>query len=189
MAQALDGPKIIRAGVVAVHRFENPIGARLHRQMQLRHQRRQVAMRGDEIVIHVAGMAGAVAQARDAGNFRKAMHQPPERRCAAARVLAVIGVDVLADQRELAHARAGQALGLGDDRLDRPRDLHAARVRHDAEGAELVAALLHGDESRHAALADRRAARRGKPVEFCLGREFRSMIRPRSARASISGSR
>ena len=65
--------------------------------------------------------------------------------------LAVIGVDVLAEQRDLAHARAGERSRLGDDCRDRPRDFGAARIGHDAEGAELVAAFLHGDESADAA--------------------------------------
>ena len=117
-------------------------------------------------------MAGGVAQPRDAGNVREPVQQPAERRGAAVRVLAVIGVDVLADQRDLADAGVGQPLRLGDDLGDRPRHFGAARVGHDAEGAELVAAFLHGDEGRHAALADRRAARRGEMVELVLDRKF-----------------
>ncbi len=129
-------------------------------------------MRGDEIVVHVARMAGGVAQPRDAGNLREPMQQPAERRGAAVQILAVIGVDVLADQRDLAHAGVGQALGLGDDLCDRARHFRAARIGHDAEGAELVAAFLHGDEGRHAALADRGAARRGEMVELVLDRKL-----------------
>ena len=47
-AYPLDDAQIVRAGVAAVHRFENAVGARLHRQMQMRHQRRQVAVRRDQ---------------------------------------------------------------------------------------------------------------------------------------------
>ena len=164
--------KIVGAGVAAVHRVENAVGARLHRQMQLRHQRRQIAMRGDEAVIHVARMARGVAQTRDTGNFGEPMQQPSQRRGAAACVLAVIAVDVLADQRDLAHARVGKPLGLGDDLCDRPRHLGAARVGHDAEGAELVAAFLHGDEGRDAALARRGLARRREMIELVLDRKL-----------------
>ena len=71
----------------------------------------------------------------------------------------MIGVDVLADQHDLANAGIGEAFGLGDDFFDRPRQFGAARVGHNAEGAELVAALLHGDEAGDAAL--RVAARLG----------------------------
>ena len=76
--------------------------------------------------------------------------QPRQRPGAAVGAPAVIGVDVLAEQRDLAHAMIGKAAGLGLHVGDGPRELGAARVGHDAEGAELVAALLHGEERRHA---------------------------------------
>ena len=104
-------------------------------------------MGGDQLVVHVARMAGGVAQPRDAGNLGEPMQQPRRAsRRAPSGALAVIGVDVLAEQRDLAHAGIGQPLGLGDDLRDRPRDFGAARIGHDAEGAELVAAFLHGEE-------------------------------------------
>ena len=113
------------------------------------------------------------------------MQQPAERPGAPVRALAVIGVDVLADQRDLAHAGVGQPLDLGDDLVDRPRHLGAARIGHDAEGAELVAAFLHGDEGRDAARAHRRAARRARCVELVLDRKLGVDARSplRSARA------
>ena len=76
---------------------------------------------------------------------------------------AVIGVDVLADERDLAHAGLRQCRDFGDDFLHRTRDFGAARIRHDAEGAELVAAFLHRDESGDAARPHRAtAAARGR---------------------------
>ena len=45
IAQAVDDVEIIGARVPAVHGRENAVGARLHRQMQLRHELRQIAMR------------------------------------------------------------------------------------------------------------------------------------------------
>ena len=68
-AQPRDDVEIIGARVAAVHGSENAVGARLHRQMQLRHQLRQIAMRRDQIVVHVARMAGGVAQPLDAGDL------------------------------------------------------------------------------------------------------------------------
>ena len=101
---------------------------------------------------------------------------------------AVIGVDVLADQRHLAHAGVGQALDLGDDLRDRPRDFGAARIGHDAEGAELVAAFLHGDEGGNAARArsPRGAARRARRT--CPRPEIRCRRPARRARARASSS-
>ena len=84
----------------------------------------------------------------------------------------MIGVDVLPDQRDLAHAGLGEVAHLVEDLLDRPRDFGAARIRHDAEGAELVAAFLHGDEGRDAARARRGLARRGQEAEFVLDRKL-----------------
>ena len=78
-AQPLDDVEIIGAGVAAVHGVQYAIGAGLHRQMQLRHQPRQVAMRRDQFVVHVARMAGGVAQPVDAGNFGEALKQPRQR--------------------------------------------------------------------------------------------------------------
>jgi len=49
--------------VLAVHRLENAIRARLDRQMQIRHQGFDSAMRRNQVVRHVARMAGDVAQA------------------------------------------------------------------------------------------------------------------------------
>ena len=40
-------------------------------------------------------------------------------RAAVAAQVAAVGVDVLAEQRHLAHAVAGEALGLGDELLER----------------------------------------------------------------------
>jgi hypothetical protein len=62
----------------------------------------------------------------------------------------VIGVHVLAQQRDLAHAALHQIARLARTR-HRAADLGAAGIGHDAEGAELVAALLHGQERRRAA--------------------------------------
>ena len=61
----------------------------------------------------------------------------------------VIGVDVLPQQRELAHAAVGQAARLGLDVGDGARELRAPRIGHDAERAELVATLLHRQKRRH----------------------------------------
>ena len=129
-------------------------------------------MGGDQIVIHVAWMARGIAQAPEAGHIGEPPQQYTERRRRAVVVVAVIGVHVLPDQRHLAHARGGQPFDLGDDLADRTRDFAAARIGHHAEGAELVATFLHGDEGGNPALGDRLARRRGEHVEFVLDREF-----------------
>jgi len=59
-----------------------------------------------------------------------------------------------------------------DDSCHRARYFRAARIRHHAEGAELVAAFLHRDERGDAARADRGGLRRRQKAEFVLDREF-----------------
>ena len=58
-----------------------------------------------------------------------------------AHVVAAVGVDRLAQQGQLAHARVGELPRLGEDALGRPADLASAGRRHDAESAEHVAAF------------------------------------------------
>ena len=68
----------------------------------------------------------------------------------------------------------GEAARLGLDVGDGARELGAARVGHDAEGAELVAALLHGEERRRGAWPGARSgsaanlSSSGKPVSTML---------------------
>ena len=101
--------QIIVGGVLAVHRRQHRIRARLHRQMQKRHQLFDLAMGRDQIVVHVAGMAGGVADARhilDGGNGLRSA-APESSLCR--RVPAAIGIDVLAQQHDLARALAARA--------------------------------------------------------------------------------
>ena len=118
-------------------------------------------------------MAGRVTQANDAGNFGEAAQQGAERPDPSVRSLAVIGVDVLPDQGDFAHAIVGKPLHVVDDPGDRPRYFGAACVGHDAERAEFIAAFLHRDERRNSTRADRLRLRRGQKSEFVLDREFR----------------
>ena len=193
-ADALDQPEIVGGRVAAVHRLQDAVGAGLHRQMQIGHQRRQVAMRGDQRVVHVARMAGGVAQPRQAGDFGEpgtASWPSPHSR--AVRPLAVPGVDVLAEQRDLADAGGSKPLGLGDDLRDRPRNFRAARIGHHAEGAELVAALLDGEEGGDAAAPDRGSGRAPADARTCPRSRSRSRRpsrrRGRGARHRAAGGR
>jgi hypothetical protein len=88
------------------------------------------------------------------------------------RSAAVIGIYVLPDQRHVAHAGIGKAPDLGGDFFHRPRNFHAARIGHDAECAELVAAFLHGHKSRHAAAPRRGNRRRRHVIELFFRGKF-----------------
>src|SRR5262249_13000096 len=58
---AVDDAEVIRPRVAAVHRLEDAIGARLHRQVQVWHELGVVAVGGDQLVRHVGRVAGGVA--------------------------------------------------------------------------------------------------------------------------------
>jgi len=82
-------------------------------------------------VAHVARVAGGVAQPLDARHVRRAFRaNRASDQAEPSSPFAVIGVDVLAKQRDLLHARAkASALRLLDDARDRPRKNSApARV-------------------------------------------------------------
>src|SRR5262249_44093710 len=149
----VDDLEIRRARMTTIHRIKNTIGTGLHRKMQLRHQHRQIAMRSNELVVHVAGMASGVTQACDARNLGDLIKQRAEGRTASVRSLSMIGIDVLTDEYDLANAGVGETFDFGDDFFDWPRDLGTARVGHDAEAAKLITTFLHGDECRHTTAA------------------------------------
>ena len=89
--------------------------------------------------------------------------------------LAAIGVHGLPEQRDLANAGRGQRARLAQDRRRRAADLAAARERHDAEAAEEVAALHHGQVG--AAGRGRLQIRVARPA----GRSARGRCSPRCA--------
>ena len=99
-----------------------------------------------------------------------------------------VRVDGLAEQHDLAIAGVGELADLAQHLARRRAALAAARERHHAERAELVAAALDRDEARDAVAADRaRQALVGLGlVELdvdssgCAARR----ARPRAARAS-----
>ena len=135
-------------------------------------------------------MRGREADALDARNRRDVVDQsreigagcrPPSRR---------VGVDVLAEQRDLAHALAREVRDLVQHLLERAADFLAARVGHDAEAAVLAAAFHDRNEGGGAL-----RARRGQVVELLdLGeadvdlRAARALAAPRSSRAGGAGS-
>ena len=127
-AQAPDDVEIVGRLVAAVHRFQHAVGARTAPADEEGHELRQGAMRVDQILRPCP---------RDGWSYSAAAQRPAcAARCSKRRssgqspavgVLAAIGVDVLADQRDLAHARVDEAVRLGDDFGD-PREISAPRV-------------------------------------------------------------
>ena len=83
--------------------------------MHERHQSVEIAVGIDERVLDVARMAGRVAQPDDARNFGETIQQLAERPGLPVGTVAMIGVDVLPDEGDFAHAVACQALDVLDD--------------------------------------------------------------------------
>ena len=68
--------------------------------------------------------------------------QAPQAPCFSVRPLAVIGIHVLAEQDNFARASSNHTSASANTCRRGPRIFRAARVRHDAERAEFVAAFL-----------------------------------------------
>ena len=126
-AHALDDVEIVAPRVAAVHRGQDAVGARLHRQMQIGRERRVLGVGGDQLLVHVVGVRGRIAQAQHAGDFAAAASSAGEvagRR----RRRAVIGVDVLPDQGEFARARPRRGVSISPSTWPTGRETSAPRV-------------------------------------------------------------
>ncbi len=110
---------------------------RLHRQVQVRHELRHARVRVDQPRRELLRMRRRVADALDAGDLGDVFEQRREVGDVvgdvAASASAAIRVDVLAEQRDLAHALVGQAGDLGQHVVERratpPRRACTARRR------------------------------------------------------------
>jgi hypothetical protein len=99
---------------------------------------RELGVGADHVLLHVGGVRARVADAVEALDRVELAQQRGERRPRPR--AAPVGVDVLAQQRHLAHPVGGQTAHLGDELVRRPRDLATARRGHDAVRADHVAA-------------------------------------------------
>ena len=96
--------------------------------------------------------------------------------------VAAVGVDVLAEQRDLDDAVGGELLDLVHDVAHPPADLPPAHRRHDAERARVVAADLDRDPRRVIDLAPGRQRRR---IRLVLLEDLDDRpVDPRPARAA-----
>ena len=131
---------VLRDGVPPPHAREHGIGPMLHGQVEVRHQLRDVAEALDQFSGQVHRMAGGETDPGKAGHGSDAANERRERAPSG------VGVDVLADERDLADADADEGVDLADDLRVGTRDLATARVRDDAKRADVVAALHREDE-------------------------------------------
>jgi len=155
--------------------------------MQERHQHRQVPMRRDQRIVHVAGVRCGVAKPQQAGQFPSSRQQASEPPGAAIGRRAVPGIDVSGEQRisraPCPTSRRASAITAAAGGWSRHRV-----CRHDTEAAEPVAAppgiVQKGGDSLR-----RRRVR--QEVELVLGRKIGLDHRAAGpgARAIISASR
>ena len=111
-AYARNNVEIVGDAMAAVHRLQHIVGAGLDRQMEIGRERWNVAMGLDEILAHVVGVRGRITHAADPGHSGGGADQRCEPDRLAASVEPVIGVDVLTEQRDLAHVGASKACDL-----------------------------------------------------------------------------
>ena len=140
LADQRDAVQVALAVVGAAHRLQDARGARPAAAGGCAGRRtRSSAWARIDVLAHVRRVRARVADAVDAVDRVDRVQQlgEPARLRAQARA---VGVDVLAEQRDLADAVGGERAHLVDELLERPRDLAPARRGHDAERALHVAA-------------------------------------------------
>ena len=134
----------IGARMPPLHALEDEIVAGLQRQMQMRHQPRLIGKRIEQIVIGFDRIDRRQPQPRQLGHVAQdALDQRAQARLA--QVSAIAG-DIDAGEHDLAIAARDQPPRLRDHFVHRQRARIAAPERDDAEGAAMVAAVLHLQE-------------------------------------------
>lgn len=132
-------------GVNPPHFSEHVIVAALKGQVDVLHDGGAVADGFDELLAEVSGVGGGVADALDAGDFRDFPEKLGEGDVAFEEVFA-IAVDGLAEEGDFLGAEVGELLDFFEDFDGGSTALAAPGAGHDAVGAELIAAVLDGDE-------------------------------------------
>ena len=172
-ADAVDQRDIFSGRMLAVHALEDSVTARLHRQMQVRHQLGAIAVGGDEVIIHVIWMGCGKADALQPVDLSQAAHEARQTP-ALLPVRPVIGVYVLSQQRDFPHPARDQIFRFRENAPHGSANLCATGVGDNTESAELVAAFLNRQKCgwRTARLGPARRAGR-QVFELVFGRELR----------------
>ena len=151
-SQPLDTPVKFLARVVAVHAPENGIAAALHRQMKMPCEIGKAGKPFTKRIVHRPRVEGAEPELHVRLRGQQLLQQLGERHLRL-EVLAV-GRDLDAGQHDLVHARVSQPRRLLERLLDRQRAHPPSRIRNDAVGAEVVAAVLDLEQRARAAVRD-----------------------------------
>ena len=157
--------------MLSVHRLENDIRPRLDREVKKRHEHRHVAVCGNEVGTEITRMGGCVAQALQAFDFGQAVNETCEREFT--RISrTVIGIYVLPEQGDFTRAVSNQPARLILHIRHRAGKLGAARIGHNAKGAEAVAAFLNGEKGADPGTTRAATALFRQMVKFTLARKF-----------------
>ena len=105
----------------------------------------------DNLLAHIARMAGHIMNTLNAGNSIYTAQQLGEG-ILIAKILAV-GINVLAQQSKFLVAILHRCLNLGNNIIDATAALATAYIRHDTIGTEIVAAIHNRNPSSKRALA------------------------------------
>ena len=187
VAQLADELEVALARVRAAHRLEDARRARLQRQVRVLADRRALGHRLDHRAAEVLRVRAREADALDPLDRVARAQQLAELGVDVGQQVAAPGVDVLAEQRQLAHALRGEVRDLGEHVAGAAADLAPAHRRDDAVGARRVAA--HRDlhprlerAARGASAASRRTcARRLSPTRRARRRSRRRRATRRGA--------
>lgn len=142
-------------GIAAAHRGKDAIAAGLQGKMKLRHQA-GILPEGEQFGRDVLWLQGAEADARDFDAFEDAGDEVMRRE--RRREIATPGAELCARNHGFPGARSGNTLYIGRNCVDGAGFLTAAGAGDDAEGADIVTALLSLDKS---ASVERSGNRRG----------------------------
>ncbi len=100
----------------------------------------------DQFVIHVAGVTGCVTKPLQTLNIRQCVQQTAQRPVFTVCTLPMIGIDVLPQEGHFGNPSLDQGPGFTQHAGNGPGKLGTTRVRHYAEGTELVASFLYSQE-------------------------------------------
>src|SRR5690606_19233100 len=117
----------------------DPVGAGLHRQVQVLDQLRHFRVGANQAVGKLQRVRGGVADAVDAVDLGDNPDQIRQVGDTTVMGLAAIAVDVLPEQGYFAHAIFGQVHALGQRVVERAADFFTAGIGHHAETAVLAA--------------------------------------------------
>ncbi len=174
-AHPVEDAEELLGAVGAAHRLEDAVGAGLQRHVQLRHDGGRLGHRVDHVVGEGGRVRAGEADALESVDLAGRAQQLAERVPVAE--LDAVGVDVLAEQRDLDGAVVDERLDLGEDVAGAAVLLLAAERGHDAEGAGVVAADGDGDPAAVGRVALRRQGR-GEDLEGFEDLELRLAVVP-----------